>query len=135
MTFGVSRWFMLFAIWLHSGLFYSYPMLSCWFNFLDMKAVKELYENIVIERRRRYLLYFAFISRFNNHSVVTLCRWPAKQTIPLSVLARNQTKGFWTWNLGVARRGNGTQEESWLEKGADKQLAMGTDRCGRLRTQ
>ncbi len=25
---------------------------------------------------------------------VTLCRWPAKQTIPLSVLARNQTKGF-----------------------------------------
>ena len=27
-------------------------------------------------------------------SIVTLCRWPAKQTIPLSVLARNQTKGF-----------------------------------------
>ena len=25
---------------------------------------------------------------------VTLCRWPAKQTIPLSVLVRNQTKGF-----------------------------------------
>ena len=25
---------------------------------------------------------------------VTLCRWPDKQTIPLSVLARNQTKGF-----------------------------------------
>ena len=25
---------------------------------------------------------------------VTLCRWSAKQTIPLSVLARNQTKGF-----------------------------------------
>ena len=25
---------------------------------------------------------------------VTLCRWPAKQTIPLSVLARHQTKGF-----------------------------------------
>ena len=29
---------------LPSGLFYSYPMLLCWFNFLDMKAVKELYE-------------------------------------------------------------------------------------------
>ena len=27
-------------------------------------------------------------------SDVTLCRWSAKQTIPLSVLARNQTKGF-----------------------------------------
>ena len=25
---------------------------------------------------------------------VTLCRWSAKQTIPFSVLARNQTKGF-----------------------------------------
>ena len=29
-----------------------------------------------------------------NWDIVTLCRWPAKQTIPLSVLARNQTKGF-----------------------------------------
>ena len=58
----------------------------------------------------------------------TICRWPAKQTIPLSVLARNETKGFWTWNLGVAGRGNGTREESWLEKGADKQLATGQQR-------
>ena len=32
---------------------------------------------------------------FNVHFLyVTLCRWPAKQTIPFSVLARNQTKGF-----------------------------------------
>ena len=29
-------------------------------------------------------------------NIVTLYWWPAKQTIPLSVLARNQTKGFWT---------------------------------------
>ena len=43
--YEVSLWFMLsLAIWLYSELFYSYPMLSCWFNFLDMKAVKELYE-------------------------------------------------------------------------------------------
>ena len=27
-------------------------------------------------------------------STVTLYRWSTKQTIPLSVLARNQTKGF-----------------------------------------
>ena len=27
---------------------------------------------------------------------VTLYRWPEKQRIPLSVLVRNQTKGFWT---------------------------------------
>ena len=26
--------------------------------------------------------------------IVTLCRWSAKQTIPLSVLAQNQTKSF-----------------------------------------
>ena len=34
---------LLFAIWLRSGLLYSYPMLFCWFNFLDMKTVKKLY--------------------------------------------------------------------------------------------
>ena len=45
-------------------------------------------------------------------AVVTLCRWPAKQTIPLSVLARNQTKGFWTWDLAVSGSGNGTRVES-----------------------
>ena len=29
-------------------------------------------------------------------TLVALYGWPAKQTIPLSVLARNQTKDFWT---------------------------------------
>ena len=69
---------------------------------------------------------FIWVHRLGT--IVTLCRWPAKQTIPLSVLARNQTKGFWTWNLGVAGRGNRTREESWLEKGADKELATGQQR-------
>ena len=58
-----------------------------------------------------------------NGGDVTLYGWPAKQTIPLSVLTRNRTKGFWTWNLAVSGSGKGTREESWLEKGADKQLA------------
>ena len=46
-------------------------MLFCWFDFLDIKAVKEFYgkktgkEN----KRPRYLLYFDFISGSNNHSV------------------------------------------------------------------
>ena len=41
--YGVSRYFvLLFAIWLYSGLFYSYPVLSCWFE--SIKAAKELYE-------------------------------------------------------------------------------------------
>ena len=34
---------------------------------------------------------------------------PPKQTIPLSVLARNQTKDSWTWNLAVSRSGKGTR--------------------------
>ena len=46
-------------------------MLFCWFNFLDMKATKELYEKKTgrEDRRPRNLLYFAFISGFNNHLV------------------------------------------------------------------
>ena len=62
---------LLFSIWLHFGLFYSYSTLSGWFNFLDMKAVKELYERRQEEKieGKRYLLYFAFIFGFNNHSV------------------------------------------------------------------
>ena len=52
--------------WLHSVLSYSYPTLSCWFSFLDMKAVKELYEMKKIVKDKRY---FSFISGFNNHSV------------------------------------------------------------------
>ena len=62
---------------------------------------------------------------------VTLCGWPAKQTIPLSVLARNQTKGFWTWNLAVSRSVNGTRKESWLGKGAHSSWRRDTDRGGR----
>ena len=51
-----------------------------------------------------------------------------KQTIPLSVLARNQTKDFWTWNLAVSGSGKGTRKESWVEKGAERQLATGQQR-------
>ena len=64
-------------------------------------------------------------------SSVTLYGWPAKQTIPLSVLARNQTKGFRTWNLGVSGSGNGTRKESWLGKGADESWRRDTDRESR----
>ena len=66
---------LLFAIWFHSGLFYSYPTLSCWFYSSNMKTVKELlfvvYGKMIgrEDRSPRYLLYFAFISGFNNHSV------------------------------------------------------------------
>ena len=59
---------------------------------------------------------------------VTQYRWPTKQMIPLSVLARNQTKGFWTWNLGVAGRGNGTREESWVGEKSWQVLVTGQQR-------
>ena len=48
-------------------------------------------------------------THFNFRHLVTLYGWPAKQTIPLSVLARNQTKDFWTWNLAVSGSGKGTR--------------------------
>ena len=62
---------------------------------------------------------------------VTLCGRPAKQTIPLSVLARNQTKGFWNWNLAVSGSGNGRLEEIWLDKGADRSWRRETERGSR----
>ena len=47
---------------------------------------------------------------------VALYGWP-EQTIPLSVLARNQTKDFWTWNLAVSGSGKGTQKRvGWTKE-------------------
>ena len=45
--------------------------------------------------RKPFIIKIIF-SALLTYSIVTLYRWPAKQTIPLSVLVRNQTKGFWT---------------------------------------
>ena len=61
-----------FWVFLFTPLSFSfYPMLFCWFYFLDMKAVKELYEKKTRkeDRRPRCLLYFDFIAGFNNLSV------------------------------------------------------------------
>ena len=46
-------------------------MLFCWFDFLDRKAVKELYGKKIGKEDRiaRYHLYFDFIAGFNKHSV------------------------------------------------------------------
>ena len=78
---------------------------------------------------RFVLALWVYLSRFLTLSfTVTLYGWPAKQTIPLSVLARNQTKDFWTWNLAVSGSGKGTRKESWLDKGAERQLATGQQR-------
>ena len=42
---------------------------------------------------------------------------PPKQTIPLSVLARNQTKDSWTWNLAVSGSGKGKRKRVGWTKG------------------
>ena len=43
------------------------------------------------------------LGSFHWQGVVTLCRWSTKQTIPLSVLARNQTKA-WACDLRRDRK-------------------------------
>ena len=67
---------------------------------------------------------------FSSH--VALYGWP-EQTIPLFVSAWNQTKDFWTWNLAVSGSCKGTRKESWVEKGAGRQLTTGPGR-GQLAT-
>ena len=66
-----------------------------------------------------------------NCCAVILCRWSAKQTIPLSVLARNQTKGYgreisgdrkWGRNAGQRVRQRDLEEgvgEGWRERPVD----------------
>ena len=56
---------------------------------------------------------------------MTLCGWSAKQTIPLSVVARNQTKGLESRSPTRPGIGKGTPVRE-LERGAQsKQLAKG----------
>ena len=65
LVYGVSRWSMLlFGIWLHSGLFYFYLTLSCWFNFLDIKNTKELYERRREEKIGGQYITFIFCLYF-----------------------------------------------------------------------
>ena len=100
-----------------------------WFVILELNLK---YQNVIIYNHSTkfvFMFYFSFI--LSDLQSVTLCRWPAKQTISLSVLARNQTKGFRTWNLAVSGSGNGMRKESWLGKGADKSWRRDTDRGGR----
>ena len=57
--------------------------------------------------------------------IVTLCRWFAKQTIPLSVLARNQTKGFGPAISTWPAVGRERQSESKIKGLRRRQLAKG----------
>ena len=81
--------------------------------------------NVIVRLEYELAYYDSAVHRFNHYTTrtpLTLCRWPAKQTIPLSFLARNKTKGFgleispWPEVEGDARRelvGKEAREGSW----------------------
>ena len=60
---------------------------------------------------------------------LTLCRRSAKQTIPLSVLARNQTKGFGLEISAWPEVGKGTREGSWTKEHEEGSWRRTTDRA------
>ena len=80
---------------------------------------------------------------------MTQCRWSAKQTIPLSVLARNQTKGL-EWNRDLrqdrkwgrkvrSQRSEGSEQgnanrESWKKEPTEDNWRRVTQRGSRQRT-
>ena len=72
-------------------------------------------------------MFWGLSISIGRSNTVALYGWP-EQTIPLSVSTRNQTKDFWTWNLAVSGSGKETRKESWLDKGAGRQLATGQQR-------
>ena len=83
-----------------------------------------------------YLIPFSHLSRFlrkiEKCQCVTLCRWSAKQTIPLAILARNQTK-FWACDLDAS--GSRKRRPGELDKGTERrQLAKGDASGSRHRT-
>ena len=65
-----------------------------------------------------YVIYcFIWHHIIYTMEIVTLYGWSAKQMISLSVLARNQTKDFWTWNLAVSGSGKGTRKRiGWIKE-------------------
>ena len=89
-----------------------------------------MYGHAILISKKNYI-HLAFLEWDRR---VTLCRWPAKQTIPLSVLARNQTKGF------------GLEISAWPEVVTGREKRVGwtkeltgswrrdTDKGSRLRT-
>ena len=63
--------------------------------------------------------------KMQNQITVTLCWWSAKQTIPLSVLVRNKTKGLVSRSRTRPEVGKGTRVRE-LDKGTQRrQLAKG----------
>ena len=76
-------------------------------------AYCKVYGQNVIGKETMQIKHFTYVTRTTT---VTLCRWSPKQTIPLSVLARNQTKGF------------GLEISAWPEVGREHQSEVGKGR-------
>ena len=64
---------------------------------------------------------------------VTLCGWPAKQTTPLSVLARNQTKA-WAQDVRRDRKWARERQSGQFEKGTQRGHLAKSDAEGRSTT-
>ena len=62
------------------------------------------------------------VGQWPESNSVTLCRWSAKQMIPLSVLARNQTKGF---GLEISLRPEVNASRELEERTHRRELATG----------
>ena len=73
---------------LHSGLFYSYPTLPCWFNVLDMKAVKELYE-----RREKNIGYDDIFYIFPLFLSSTTIEWVRKFFLNTNEMVESPCQG------------------------------------------
>ena len=70
-------------------------------------------------------------TQLNAKKVVTLCRWSTKQTIPLYVLAQNQTKGFGLEISGDQKWVRERQAESWTKELEEGSWRGTTDRGSR----
>ena len=97
---------MLFSIWFCFGLLYSYLMLFCWFNFLDMKAVKELYERRQEKKiGGQYIFYILTLFLGSktmqwvggNYSRIQM-KW---LRLPVKVLKCVRRSGVYMFELGV----------------------------------
>ena len=63
---------------------------------------------------------------FNYSTIVAL--WGQAAKADESVLARNQTKDSWTWNLAVSGSGKGTRERELTTRPRREQLVVGQER-------
>ena len=110
----------LLICWFYLSIFIQ----SHWINNqeIDLSIKERRYVNDIKRSGKKYDYHHSTSwSGLKQHecSSVTLCRWSTKQTIPLSVLVRNQTKA-WARDLDV------TGSRLWNAKSWKKELRGGS---------